>query len=119
MDKYLLYSAYELGLKQGARCPLCFEEFIIDDEDEEKYFVFDNEVYHADCINELMTKFGIDYIKDKCLKDFAEWYLDCTFNNFRYEQWLFDYMLADTENVLIYVGDNINDFMRWNRKKNG
>jgi len=121
MGNYLTYNAYELkDLNKFINgtdfiCPHCFQQLELDlDDDDTQYFDFEGDIYHADCIDELMNEHSVDYIKARCLQDFAEWYLDCRFNDtVHYEEWLFEPMFSDTDNVLTYVGDNIDDFMRY------
>jgi hypothetical protein len=122
-------SGVEWESKITVNCPCCNEEITIDIYNDDEFYYLDcNNIFHSECVEELITvENAINYLDSKNeLKEFFNWYFKedeepITVLPYRLKEALIDTVYKDgLTYVKQYIEDNeLSDFMRWciNEKK--
>lgn len=114
------YTAYELSLLGKDvfdRCPICNDEIVFDYDGDDEYLLIDGELYHCECVDEIAERFGADYIDEKCLKEYCEWFYNADFHG-EVEPVLIEYALKDINAILQFIEDDEEvNFVEWYNEK--
>jgi hypothetical protein len=97
------------------RCPLCYDSIDMDCDSDEEYLFYKGNIYHCDCVNDLIKEHGVDYIRDELQKDYFEWYFNCSLHgDIEWSEELEELLFADTENIELFIKeDSIEYFIDW------
>lgn len=96
-------------------CPYCKGEIDLPEESDIEYYIFDGEIYHRDCIKEMIEKYGRRYIEDtEQEQEFFQFNFGCVCTGTLILTMLGrDALFEDAEAVKEYVTNEIDDFVHW------
>ena len=116
----MIGEAYELDLmgklpEKTPICPMCKGYIFFDKEDDKEYCITDEgDCFHLDCALERLKEHGGEFIKDTCLEEYCELWLDCRFNEFALPMSVINIILSDKEQIEDFIKTNyLEEFCEW------
>lgn len=109
---YELVSFHNVDPDAPCYCPYCMKSIEKEYDSDEEYYFFEGSVYHIECVEKIIEEYGVEFLKSE-LEEYAEWRLDCRFNEFYLPPEVVDALLSDEGCNKAYILDEVETFLKW------